>query len=127
MLWQKAKTNNVPFEHKKQPIPEAIVSLLKPIYKRLGSKELLERCVAKFRMNLYMQLFCPKELFLGKLAVDTACAIAVCIFNNGITSLGGVLRTWAFNRPDVVKLFNVQRIAVASRKVAIRLQSTART
>ena len=34
--------------------------------------------------------FCPKELFLGKISVDTACAMPVCSFNDGATSLSTI-------------------------------------
>lgn len=94
--WQKAKAKNEPFQHKKKPLPAAILELVKPIYQRLGSKNLLERCLGGYTQNPNESLhaivwkLCPKELFLGKLAIDTACAIAVCIFNDGITSLQSV-------------------------------------
>lgn len=94
--YQKAKTTGTSYIHTKKPIPEAIIHLLKPIYTRLGSKALLERCLGGYTQNPNESLhslvwkLCPTELFLGKLAVETACAIAVCIFNDGISTLKNI-------------------------------------
>ena len=94
--WQVAKANGEEFHHHKNPIPEAILHLLKPIYSRLGSLSLLEKCLHGYTQNANESLhsvvwkFCPKELFLGKVSVDTACAMAVCSFNDGATSLSTI-------------------------------------
>ena len=91
--WQKAKARGTVYTHKKTPLPAPIVKLLQPIYNRLGSAVLLERCLGGYTQNPNESLhstvwkLCPKELFLGRMAVDTACAIAVCRFNDGATSL----------------------------------------
>ena len=37
--------------HTKTPIPPAIVALLKPIYARLGSRDLLEKCANGYTQN----------------------------------------------------------------------------
>ena len=49
--YQKALALGKPFSHKKTPIPEAIVHLIKPIYARLGSRELLEKCLHGYTQN----------------------------------------------------------------------------
>ena len=91
--WQVAKALGEPFQHQKPPIPEAIVQLLKPIYARLGSRVLLEKCMHGYTQNANESLhstvwkFCPKELFLGKANIEIACALAVCNFNDGASSL----------------------------------------
>ena len=36
--------------------------------------------------------FCPKEVFRGKNGVETACALAVCCFNDGAISLAFISR-----------------------------------
>ena len=36
--------------------------------------------------------FCPKVVFLGKDGVETACALAVCCFNDGAISLASISR-----------------------------------
>ena len=94
--WQVAQALGKPYQHHKPPIPEAIVQLLKPIYARLGSCELLEKCLGGYTQNANESLhstvwkFCPKELFLGKSNVEIACALAVCNFNDGASSLVSV-------------------------------------
>ena len=93
-MYQVAKTLGYPHLHK-PAIPPAIVKLLRPIYTRLGSKALMEKCVDGYTQNANEALhqlvwkYCPKELFLGRLAVEFACALAVCIFNDGVSSLAG--------------------------------------
>ena len=90
--WQVAQAQGKEYHHQKPPIPEAIVHLLKPIYDRLGSPTLLEKCIGGYTQNANESLhsvvwrLCPKELFLGKTSIDTACAIAVCRFNDGAAS-----------------------------------------
>ena len=93
--WQVARALGKVYDHK-DPIPEAIVALLKPIYARLGSRSLLEKCIQGYTQNANEALhqlvwkFCPKELFLGKVGIDIACALAVCSFNDGASSLATV-------------------------------------
>ena len=90
--YQKAQALGYVYLHK-EPIPKAIVDLLKPIYARLGSKSLMEKCVDSFTQNANESLhsivwrFCPKAMFLGRVAVELACALAVCEFNDGMVSL----------------------------------------
>ena len=85
------------------PIPKAIVQLLKPIYSRLGNRALLERCVEGYTQNANEALHqlvwknCPKTLFLGRVGVELACALAVCTFNDGISSLATVSKKLKLN------------------------------
>ena len=75
---------------------QSVCCKLKPIYARLGSRELLEKCVCGYTQNANESLhstvwkFCPKELFLGKSNAEIACALAVCNFNDGASSLVSV-------------------------------------
>lgn len=91
--WQRAQALGVEYTHTKPPIPEAIVHLLKPIYARLGSPALLQKCLQGYTQNANESLhstvwkLCPKELFLGRESVDIACSIAVSRFNDGACSL----------------------------------------
>ena len=90
--WQVAQATGTMCDHK-EPLPDAIVQLLRPIYPRLGSRSLLEKCVHGYTQNANESLhalvwkFCPKELFLGRTGVKTAWALAVCCFNDGSSSL----------------------------------------
>ena len=93
--WQVAKATGKEYNHK-EPLPDAIVQLLRPIYARLGSQSLLEKCVNGYTQNANEALhstvwkFCSKELFMGRSGVETACALAVCIFNDGASSLSAL-------------------------------------
>ena len=89
--WQVAQATGGVYVHK-EPIPDAIVQLLRPIYACLGIRSLLEKCVQGYTQNANEALhftvwnFCPKELFIGRAGVQTACAMAVCCFNDGSSS-----------------------------------------
>ena len=94
--WQSAKAKGEDFHHHKNPIPEAILHLIKPIYTRLGSPELLKKCLHGYTQNANESLhsvvwkFCPKVLFTGSNNVEMACALAVLSFNDGAVSLAEV-------------------------------------
>ena len=89
--WQAAKANGKVHDHK-HPLPDAIIQLVCPIYARLGSQSLLQKCVMGYTQNANESLhstvwkFCPKELFMGKTGVETAYSLAVCVFNDGALS-----------------------------------------
>ena len=82
--------------HEDPPIPEAIVQLLKPVYARLGARGLLEKCVHGYTQNANESLHavmwkhCPKVVHAGKVAVNTACPLAVCSWNDGVSSFSGI-------------------------------------
>ena len=94
--YQVAKAHNEEYHHKHPPIPDAIIQLIKPIYAHLGSRSLLEKCVDGYTQNANESLhsvvwkLCPKVLHLGKEAVDTACALAVCSWNDGVSSFQAI-------------------------------------
>lgn len=83
--WQVAKAKKEEYHHTKPSIPEAIVSLMRPIYARLGSRSLLEKCIDRYTQNANEALhnivwrFSSKDKFMHKIGVDVACALAVCI------------------------------------------------
>ena len=124
--WQKCKAKGIEYTHKKPPLPSAIVKLLQPIYSHLGSKTLLERCLAGYTQNpnesLHSTLWklCPKELFLGRMAVETACALAVCKFNDGVASLYDISKRLDLEPSYLCKLLlqqkDLQRIEKADYK-----------
>lgn len=71
--WQaKAKRNTNTL--KRTPLPALIMKLLQPIYNRLGSAMLLERCLGGYTQNPNESLrstvwkLCPKEFILGRMA-----------------------------------------------------------
>ena len=54
--WQRAQSLGIEYTHRKPLIPEAIVYLLKPIYARLGSPALLEKCLEGYTPDTRMQM-----------------------------------------------------------------------
>ena len=49
--WQRAEARGTDYTHKKPPLPAPIVKLLQPVYNRLGSAALLERCLGGYTQN----------------------------------------------------------------------------
>ena len=81
------------FKHDYQPLPEDVLSAIKPIYQDLSSDALLKRCVGGFTQNTnksYNQIIwklSPKVLPGGSVVVQLAANIAACVFNEGSASL----------------------------------------
>ncbi|KAJ4440566.1 hypothetical protein ANN_08711 [Periplaneta americana] len=73
------------------PLKEAYLSKIMPIYQRLATTALLERCVSGRTQNANESLHsmiwqkCPKEGFGSRRRVEIAVAQAVCDFNVGVT------------------------------------------
>ena len=78
-------------------MPDAIFEVVKPVYVRLSSKDLLRRCMRGATQNRnesyngMVWALCPKEQFCGLEVVETAAALAVIHFNNGSVALLKVL------------------------------------
>lgn len=71
------------------PLKEAILPHILPIYQRLASNELLERCINCGTQNANESLHsviwakCPKETFVYKKRVELCVMEAVCEYNKG--------------------------------------------
>ncbi|GFS95079.1 uncharacterized protein TNCV_341511 [Trichonephila clavipes] len=71
------------------PINEKFLTKILPIYQRLASNELLERCIRCETQNANESLHsmiwakCPKEIFVNKRRVKRAVTEAVCEYNKG--------------------------------------------
>ena len=79
-------------------IPEAVFEVIKPLYLRLASKDLLERCLCGATQNRnepfngLVWAMCPKEQFCGLEIVETAAALATAHFNHGAGAIAKVLQ-----------------------------------
>ena len=97
--WQVAKAKGEEYHHKKSPIPEPIVQLLKPIYARLGSKKLLEKCIDGYTQNANESLHSvvwklSKRSFSGKRwRGDSMCSDGVHIQRRCFIPHGGSQET----------------------------------
>ena len=81
----------------KDPLPEAIVTKIRPIFDRLSDSKLLEKCLDGFTQNACesfnstVWMRCPKERYVGASTVNVAVYDAVCTFNGGRMSLVNIL------------------------------------
>ena len=73
------------------------MDVIKPIFRDLSHPTLLGKCVEGYTQNanesLNSQIWkvCPKHVFHGLKCVQTAVAIATCIFNDGASGLKTML------------------------------------
>ncbi len=80
-------------------------------YARLGSEQLLEKCVDGYTQNANEALhnivwrFCPKGLFLYNVGVDIVCALAVSCFNDGVSSLSDLVELHQLESTHIGKNF----------------------
>ena len=87
------------YKHDFDPIPQAIVQLLKPIYNRLGSRLLLSLCLLRQTQNANESLHStkcrdsvPNTCLFGPRLVKIGCGLAVCTWNDGCSSLYGLVQ-----------------------------------
>ena len=79
-------------------LSSAIMDEMKPIFKDIAKTELLRKCLASYTQNAAEDLnsiiwkFCHKVKCHCVKAVNTATAIAACVFNDGATALGEILQ-----------------------------------
>ena len=89
------------------------MSLMKSSYNRLGSHDLLEKCLGGYTQNANEALhqlvwkLCPKHLFLGTSEVKCGASLAVCQFNDGVSSFFGLAESLGCNTSS--KGFNNQK------------------
>lgn len=96
--WQRAKaTGKLQGYKHKQPLPKNVVDAIIPVYTDLSKAELLERCIGGFTQNCNESFnaliwkFAPKTTSSRAIIVKIATYLAVCIYNNGMSSLLQVL------------------------------------
>ncbi|XP_065065605.1 uncharacterized protein LOC135691614 [Rhopilema esculentum] len=79
-------------------LPSSFFDILEPIFKRLTSKDLLERCLRGVTQNANESLNhmiwerCPKATFCSKVRIESAVSEAVCCFNTGAGSRALMLK-----------------------------------
>lgn len=97
--WQKAKATNTldSYRHEK-PLKMEVFSAIKPIYEELSNDDLLTRCLGGFTQNSNESFnstvwsLAPKSTSNGKVVLEIAADIAVCIFNNGLSSVMEIMK-----------------------------------
>ncbi|XP_070159831.1 LOW QUALITY PROTEIN: uncharacterized protein [Polyergus mexicanus] len=99
--WQQAKANGTlnRYEQSFKTLSEEVLNAIHPIYKDLSNETLLKRCLGGFTQNTnesYNNLIwriAPKITNSSARIVETATYIAVCLFNEGATSLLKIMNT----------------------------------
>lgn len=79
----------------KRKLPSFVCELIKPVFERLSSEELLTKCLhggtqnanEAFHHNMWAR--CPKEIFVGLKRIQLATATATIVFNDGESALIG--------------------------------------
>lgn len=97
--WQKSKANGTLAEYKhKTALHPLVFDAIKPIYEELSRDDLLNRCLGGFTQNSNESFnsvvwsMAPKSSSSGKVVLDTAANMAVCIFNDGLFSIVKVMQ-----------------------------------
>lgn len=92
-FYQRDLANGDPPRNHTHPLPREIAEAILPVYRRLGNKDLLERCLEGKTQNSnesfhsLMWSVCPKHRWANLRTVDTALAIAVQRFNKGSSAI----------------------------------------
>ena len=100
---EKEVERRIPSHNHLDPLPQAIVTELQPIYARLSREDLLLRCLDGFTqnrcesINQLIWLRCPKQTASGRTQLDFAMADAICHFNDGKGHHSKVLKRLGIN------------------------------
>ena len=130
--YKRAEYHDVPPPPRKNPLPRGVGLFLPPVYKRLGSVELLKKCLLGktqnanecFHSTLWHIL--PKVSWAGRKSVETAAAIAVPQFNKGSNHMFDVLMEMELSVSQSTQVF-VEKTDVERVKKSTRCVSTKET
>ena len=84
-------------------LSSSFYDILLPVFKRLSSSELLQRCQMGLTQNANESINhliwdrCPKTNFCSKIRIEAAVAEAVCCFNTGAASKAMLLKAMGIN------------------------------
>lgn len=115
-------------------LPPAFYEPLKPIFKRLSTKELLQKCQKGLTQNANESLNnliwqrCPKTMFFGKERVVSAVSEAVCVFNTGAGAKALIMKAAGVNEMgsnflSALRKRDNDRLVSASQKVSNKYKS----
>ena len=96
--WQNDQINKTQTFRKKINLPNAIKTVIEPIFRDLSSDELLMKCLhgqtqnCNEAFNGVLWSKCPKQVFVGKETLEIAVCSAVINYNNGFSKLQSVYR-----------------------------------
>jgi hypothetical protein len=126
--YNKASVEGVAYHHK-NPIPSAVMEVIKPIFKDLSQPSLLKRCLGgktqnpNESFNSTIWKFCPKTSSAGRKIVEIATNEATILFNGGCHGRHDVMDILQlFRSPFSINGFNScdkKRIADAERRATM--------
>ena len=93
---RKLSASSEPFHHK-IPLAKAIAWKIKPIFDRLSSHSLLQRCVDGYTQNAAESFnsvlwhICPKTTYVGLVPINLCASLATIVYNDGYVKLQDVL------------------------------------
>ena len=114
------------YKHK-SPLPKAVSVHIKPVFDRLSTNELLERCLDGYTQNASESFngllwnICPKGTFVGSKPLNISASLAVCIYYDGYQSLISLIKKLGIScRKSCIKVLyskDKERIYQSKRKV----------
>ena len=131
--WQRAKATNTLPEYKHKPaLPIQVYEAIKPIYEELTNQDLLTRCIGGYTQNnnesfnSTVWALAPKNTSSGKIVLDVATEIAVCVFNDGFSSILHIMKAMNLeigpNSYEMCMDIDKQRIKLAERSLSNRVK-----
>lgn len=131
--WQRAKATNTLAEYKHKPaLPIQVYEAIKPIYEELTNQDLLTRCIGGYTQNnnesfnSTVWTLAPKNISSGKTVLDVATEIAVCVFNDGFSSILHIMEAMDLeigpNSYEMCMEIDKQRIKLAERSLSDRVK-----
>lgn len=127
--WQKAKATNSLAEYKhKAALPIRVYKAIKPVYEELTRDDLLTRCIGGYTQNCNESFnstvwaLAPKSISSGKIVLDIATDIAVCVYNDVFASILHILKAMGLeigpNSYGMCLEIDKERIKLAERSLS---------
>lgn len=131
--WQRAKATNTLAEYNhKPPLPIQVYEAIQPIYEELTNQDLLTRCLGGYTQNnnesfnSTVWTLAPKNISSGKTVLDIATEIAVCVFNDGFSSILHIMEAMGLEigpkSYEMCMEIDKQRITLAERSLSDRVK-----
>lgn len=131
--WRRAKATNTLAEYNhKPPLPIQVYEAIQPIYEELTNQDLLTRCLGGYTQNnnesfnSTVWTLAPKNISSGKTVLDIATEIAVCVFNDGFSSILHIMEAMGLeigpNSYEMCMEIDKQRITLAERSLSDRVK-----
>jgi len=115
------------YKHK-PALSKEVFEAIKPIYEELSSDDLLTRCIGGFTQNSNESFnstvwaLAPKSISSGKIVLDIATNIAVCVYNDGFSSIMHIMDVMGMkigpNNYNMCLEVDAQRIKLAEQSLS---------